>query len=322
MTTRRRLAPAGPTIVTMSAAVERRIVVGTASWTDPTLIKCGCFYPPEARTPEQRLRFYASQFPIVELDSSYYALPSTDNSIAWVRRTPTEFVFDVKAFRLFTLHQTPVKSLPTELREELQQFANSHDNVYYPDLPEKAKTDLWQRFIDALKPLKDAGKLGYVLIQLPPWATKRRSNLRHLEECADRLEGHTVAVEFRHKSWLQEEDLRGTLAALREQNLAMVIVDEPQGFANSVPTVWQATSPDIAVVRFHGRNAETWTRKNITAAERFNYLYSAEELKEFVEPVSRLAQGSARVHVMFNNCYEDKAQRNAKEFMELLAPSR
>jgi uncharacterized protein YecE (DUF72 family) len=296
-----------------------RIIVGTASWTDPTLIKCGCFYPPDVKAPEERLRFYASRFPVVEVDSSYYALPSTDNAIAWVSRTPPEFIFDIKAFRLFTLHQTPLKVMPTEVRDELEPFVNSRGNLYYEDLPEAVRDDLWQRFLDALRPLKDAGKLGYILIQLPPWATKRSRNLRHIEECADRLEGLDVAVEFRHKSWLQDEDVRGTLAALREQNLALVTVDEPQGFASSVPAIWETTSPDLAVVRFHGRNAETWTKKNITAAERFNYLYETEELEQFVEPVRKLAETAKKVHVMFNNCYEDKAQRNAREFAELLA---
>ncbi len=304
----------------MADSRESKVLVGTASWTDPTLIKCKRFYPAEAKTPQERLRFYASQFPIVEVDSSFYALPSIDNAISWARTTPEEFVFDVKAFRLFTLHQTPVKSLPPEVRPAAEPAANRQGNVYYADLPSEVRDDLWQRFKDGVGPLRQAGKLGYVLLQLPPWALKRKSNIEHLMECADRLDGCTVAVEFRHVSWMSELEQRATVATLREQNLALVIVDEPQGFYSSLPTVWEVTSPDLAVVRFHGRNREMWMKKGLkSSAERFDYLYSDEELQEFVEPVKRLTERTKKVHALFNNCMEDKAQRNARQFAEMLA---
>jgi len=294
------------------------IRVGTASWTDPTLIKCKCFYPPDAKTAEQRLQYYAAHFDTVEVDSTYYALPGPDTADLWVERTPGGFVFDIKAFRLFTLHQTPVRSLPTILREDVGRFANEKGNVYYPDIGPEVKDDLWRRFRDLLQPLKDAGKLGYVLVQLPPWVMKRRSNFDHLAECADRLEGFTVAVEFRNATWFKEDERSETLAQLREQNLALVIVDEPQGTGVSIPAVWEATSPDLAVVRFHGRNEATWTKKNLTAAERFDYLYSEEELRELAQPAKRLARETRQVHAVFNNCYEDKAIRNATQFLDLI----
>ncbi|HEY7270396.1 MAG TPA: DUF72 domain-containing protein [Dehalococcoidia bacterium] len=293
--------------------------IGTAGWTDPTLIKCKCFYPPEAKTAEERLRFYASQFDTVELDTSFYAIPPVDSAIGWARQTPDGFLFDVKAFRLFTQHQTPPKMLPAEVRDEATPLMNSKGNVYYEDLPEALVGELWQRFQDSLSPLKTAGKLGYVLLQFPDWVTKRHSNLRYIEKCAARLEGYDIAVEFRHRSWLGDDDRRETLAFLREQNLALVIVDEPQGFNSSVPPVWEATSPDLSVVRFHGRNTETWMKRGLkSAAERFDYLYSTSELREFVEPVQRLREQSRQVHAVFNNCMEDKAQRNAREFATML----
>jgi uncharacterized protein YecE (DUF72 family) len=304
----------------MGAIEKGHLLVGTAGWADPTLIKCKCFYPPEAKTAEDRLRYYASQFEAVELDSTFYAIPPIDNAIAWAERTPDKFTFDVKAFRLFTLHQTPINTLPAELRGEVESLANGRGNVYYEDLPEAFVSKLWQRFKDSLSPLRQAGKQGYVLLQFPNWVTKRRSNLRHIEKCADRLEGYQLAVEFRHRSWLGDEDRRETLAFLREQNMALVIVDEPQGFNSSVPAVWQATSPDLSVVRFHGRNAETWMKKGLkSAAERFDYLYSTAELRSFVDPVEALQQQSRQVHAIFNNCMEDKAQRNAREFAELMS---
>ena len=295
------------------------ILVGTASWADQTLVKSGHFYPAEAKTPEQRLRFYATQFPVVEVDTSFYAIPDFDVVRQWVDRTPGDFTFDVKAFRALTLHQTPLNSLPPEVREDAAPFAKGKGNVYYEDLPDSLRDAIWQRFCDSLAPLQAAGKLGYVLIQLPPWVMQSGRNLRHVLDCADRLDGIAIAVEFRSATWFKDERSRETLSILREANLALVIVDEPQGFASSVPPVWEVTSPDLAVVRFHGRNTDTWTKRNITAAERFNYLYSDEELLEFVEPLQDLRKQAKQVHAMFNNCYEDKSVKNARRFIELLS---
>jgi uncharacterized protein YecE (DUF72 family) len=294
------------------------VLVGTASWTDATLLKSGRFYPLEAKTPEARLRFYVDQFPVVEVDSSFYALPSFSNSQAWVGRTPVGFVFDVKLFRAFTLHQTPLKSLPKEIRDEVEGLANKAGNVYYEDLPVGVKDELWRMFLEALAPLKTAGKLGYLLVQLPPWGTKNREHVAHVEECLNRLDGYQVALEFRNATWLSDRSRASTLAMLRELNVPMVIVDEPQGFGTSIPAVWEATSTELAVVRFHGRNRDTWTKRNISAAERFNYLYSEDELAELSEPVRRLAGTTKQVHAMFNNCYEDKAVHNARQFAGLL----
>lgn len=296
------------------------VLVGTASWADTSLIKSGRFYPAGAKSAEERLRFYASQFPVVEVDSSFYGLPSFNNSVLWGRRTPEGFVFDVKLFRVFTLHQTPLKALPAAIRERVSDRANRAGNVYYADLPEAIRDELWQMFREGIEPLRSAGKLGYLLLQLPPWGTKNRDNVRHVEECLERLDGYQVAVEFRNATWLSERSRASTLAMLREMNVPMVTVDEPQGTSASIPAVWEATSTDLSVVRFHGRNEEMWTKKGLpTSALRFNYLYSDDELAEFVEPVKRLAAESKQVHAMFNNCYSDNAQVNARRFREMLA---
>ena len=295
------------------------ILVGTASWTESTLIKSGRFYPPDAKTPEQRLRYYASQFPIVEVNSSFYALPSFKNSVAWAERTPEDFVFDVKLFRAFTMHHTPLKALPAELRDKVAGLAGKSGNVYYGDLPDGVKDELWRMFLEAIEPLKSAGKLGYLLLQLPPWGVKNHDNVQHVEDCLQRLDGYEVALEFRNKTWLSERSRASTFAMLREMNVPMVIVDEPQGFGSSLPLVWESTSPELAVVRFHGHNDEMWTKKGLaTSALRFNYLYSQQELEGFVEPVQKLARETKQVQAMFNNCYEDKAQVNARQFRELL----
>lgn len=143
------------------------ILIGTASWTDKSLVDSKLFYPPQVKSPEERLKFYASRFPLVEVDSSYYALPSERNALLWAERTPAEFVFDVKSFRLFTQHQTPPEALPPDVRVALGRLEKR--NVYYKDVPEDLREELWTRFQRAIQPLQTAGKLGVVLFQFPPW---------------------------------------------------------------------------------------------------------------------------------------------------------
>lgn len=294
-----------------------RILVGTCSWTDKSLIDCRCFYPPEAKTAEQRLRFYASRFPIVEVDSTYYALPSDRNAALWVERTPADFTFDIKAFRLFTHHPTPLQALPKEMRESLPASRGERRNLYYRDLPPEYRDRLWQGFGDALLPLDSAGKLGTVLFQFPPWFLPGGESSGYVEEARARLSQYRVAVEFRNNRWLSEGNRERTLGFLRERGIPLVCVDEPQGFASSVPPLAEATA-DIALVRFHGRNAAMWERKGATVSDRFDYLYSEDELREWVSPVEHLASAAREVHVLMNNCVRDKAVVNAAQMRMLV----
>jgi len=293
------------------------ILVGTCSWTDPTLIECGRFYPSWARSAEARLQYYASQFPIVEVDSSYYALPSETTSGLWVRRTGDKFTFDIKTFRLFTQHPTPLKSLPKDIREALPAEVKKKANLYYRDLPTELLDELWNRFELALLPLDSSGKLGVVLFQFPPWFYPGNQQRDYILACKDRLPQYTLAVEFRHNSWLNEKNVEHTLGLLRDHNLPLVCVDEPQGFKSSVPAIVKVTS-DIALIRFHGRNRETWEKKGISAAERFDYLYSEEELREWVPKIRELASKTRQLHVLFNNCRHDKAIVNAGQVRRML----
>ena len=298
---------------------KRRIRVGTASWTDPTLIQSKKWYPPHVKTPEDRLRFYASKFPFVEVDASYYTLELADPAENWARITPRGFVFDVKIFRLFTGHQTPPSMLPKDVREALGPLPEKKRNVYYKDVPAALRDELWAHFDRSVAPLKKAGKLGSIIFQIPPWVMPAPEAHRHLEECADRLDDYQVAIEFRNKYWLSDRRRRETLAFLRENGMALVVVDEPQGFRSSVPLVWDVANPDLAIFRLHGRNAETWEKKGLKrASDRFNYEYSREELQEFVAPVKELSEQARDVHVTFNNNYQDLAQRNAEAFMRML----
>ena len=171
----------------------------------------------------------------------------------------------------------------------------------------------------SLEPLRKAGKLGVVLFQFPPWFVYKPSGLEYIAHCAEMLTGDQVAVEFRHRSWLNEKHADEVLAFEREHNLAHVVVDEPQGFVSSIPAVWEVTCQSVAVVRLHGRNRQTWAKKGLsTAAERFRYLYSQDELQELAPPIKSLAKEARMVHVLFNNCYGDYAQRNALDLRQLI----
>lgn len=291
------------------------ILVGTSSWTDRTLLDSG-WYPRGARTAEARLAHYASMFPVVEVDSTYYALPSERNAVLWAERTPSHFTFDVKAYSLMTGHPTRVESLPRDLRPA----AGGRARVYAKDLPASVVDEVWEMFRSALMPLHSAGKLGYVLLQFPEWFVPSRTSRDEVLRCAERLPDYRVAVEFRRASWMApEENARRTLEWLLQHRLPYVCVDMPQGFPSSVPPVVAATAPDLAVVRFHGRNARAWKEKGLSAAERFDYLYSQPELLEWAPRVRALASEARRVHVMFNNCYRDKGVTNAKQMADLLS---
>ena len=298
-------------------AMTARILVGTCSWADKTLVDCDRFYPPTLKTAEERLRFYAGQFPLVEVDSSYYGLPSERNAALWVERTPAHFTFDVKAFRLMTQHPTPPNALPKDLREGLPASLASKPNLYRRDLPREAVDQVWERFASALLPLDSAGKLGVVVFQFPPWFLPGPDSSEYLLEAQARLPQYRIAVEFRNGRWLSERNAERTLRFLADHRLAFVCVDEPQGFSNSVPPVAAATT-DVALVRFHGRNTATWAKRGTSPAERFYWLYREEELREWVPRVEKLAQEAREVHLLMNNCREDKAVAGARQLQMLL----
>ena len=287
------------------------IRVGTSSWTDPTLIESG-WYPPEAaKNAEARLRFYAARFNLVEVDSTYYGLPSEDNARRWAERTPDGFVFNVKAYALMTQHPAEVRALPPEIRHGF-----SGKRVYAKDVPEKVIDLIFERFASALEPLRAAGKLGALLFQFPQWFTPSRDARAYVEHCRDLLPGFLIAVEFRNRTWLEEPER--TLSWLEDAGLAFVCVDAPPGFASSMPPVAAATHPELAFVRFHGRNTTTWEKKGLTAAERFDYRYSEDELREWVPTVESLAEQARTTHVLFNNCFRDHGVVNARQMAGLL----
>jgi uncharacterized protein YecE (DUF72 family) len=289
-----------------------KIEIGTAGWTDRTLIESG-WYPAEATNPEKRLRYYASQFPLVEVDATYYALPAEQTARAWAERTPDSFTFNIKAFSLFTQHPTPVKSLPADLREAAS--AAGKDRVYLKDVDETLAEAAWDRFLAALEPLRETGKLGAILLQFPPWFPISRANKDYILACAKRAAPRRVCVEFRNHTWMTDDNQDESLGFLREHNLPYVCVDMPQGYPSSIPPVLAATS-DLAVVRMHG-HSDKWTAKSV--AERFRYRYSDGELSEWAPRIQDLAGKAEVTQVLFNNCYSDYAHRNAQQLEMLVS---
>ena len=301
----------------MASKRQPRIRVGTASWTDPTLTRDADWYPKKSMSAEARLRFYASVFSMVEVDATYYHPPTEELAALWVDRTPQDFRFDVKAYALLTQHPTRPASLWSDVAERVPAEHADKKSIYLSHLPDDAVDDAWEHFRSALMPLHSAGKLGAVFFQFPQWFTNRRDNREYLDQLSERLPDYQLAVEFRHASWLDGDSAAKTLKQLEHLGLAYTAVDEPQGFPSSVPPVVAATA-DLAVLRMHGHNAENWQRKGITAAERFKYLYSDEELAAWEPKVEQLAEQARETHVVFNNCYRDYGVRNAKTLADML----
>jgi uncharacterized protein YecE (DUF72 family) len=287
------------------------VLVGTASWTDKTLLESG-WYPGSARTAADRLAYYASQFPLVEVDSTYYSPPAERTAELWRDRTPARFTFNIKAFSLLTHHPTRPDALYKDLRE---RTGGGEKNLYLRDLDSGIVEEVWDRFLGALAPLHEAGKLGGVLMQFPPWFPISRANKNYIVECKRRSDPVRIFVEFRNRTWMSEENQAETLTFLTSHDLPYVSVDMPQGYPSSIPPTLAVTS-DLAVVRFHG-HSQKWDSHNIH--ERFGYLYSADELRDWAPKLRGLAEQAPVLHVVLNNCYRDYAQRNASQLMRLLS---
>jgi len=292
--------------------------VGTASWTDPTMTAKGVFYPEGASTAEERLRYYATRFPVVEVDATYYALPREQQSKLWVERTPDGFVMDVKAHALMTGQPSEVKRLPKEIREALPEQLKEKTRIYGKDLPKELYDDVWEAFKRGVEPLREASKLGAIFLQFPRWVFPSNEARERILDAASRLGDMQLTVEFRHGSWFNEKNAERTLRFLSDNKIPYVIVDEPQGLKSSVPPVAAVTSPELAVFRFHGRRADLWEKANIPPNERFRYLYDEDELADWAPRVAEAARSAKNVHALMNNCSGSYGTTNALQLAELL----
>lgn len=274
------------------------------------------WYPAGVRTAADRLRYYAAHFDTVEVDSSFYGLPTSATARLWAERTPPGFVFHVKAFGMLTRHGVRPQQLPAPLREAHDLELDRYGRVLHP--PAELRAQAFSLFREALEPLRERGKLGLILMQFPPYFVANRANREYIAQSAGLLAPDRVAVEFRHASWVMEAEVDSTLDLLSSLGLAYVSVDEPRLPGPTVIPPLAAATSDAAYVRFHGRNAATWNARVSSAAERFKYFYSPEELAEWVTPVRRLQQEAQATYLMFNNCFADYAPRNAQQMLSLL----
>ena len=294
------------------------IRIGTASWTDPTMTAPGVFYPRGADTAEERLTYYAATFPIVEIDATYYALPSARVAAAWVDRTPPDFVFDAKAHAQMTGQPSEAKRLPKDIRAALPEELAARPRIYAKDLPAELRDEVWRLYLAGLEPLRASGQLGSVLLQFPKWFFPTSESRDLILEARQRLGAVRSAVEFRSETWFNEKNRERTLAFLTDNSIPLVLVDGPQGLRSSIPPLAAVTSSELAIVRFHGRRVETWEATGIPVVERFRYLYSEEELREWVPRIREAAEEARELHVLMNNCYANYGSTNARELAAML----
>ena len=265
------------------------IRVGTCSWADESFVKA--WYPPGLASGTERLRYYADRFDVVEANSTFYRLPDERHVARWASTLPDGFTMHVKAFGLMTRHPVKAEALPDDLRDEVQV-----DRSGRVDRPSReVRGEVFRRFLATLEPLREAGRLGGIQMQLPPYIVPKPHSYEYLEWAREQLAGHEMLVEFRHKAWF--ENPSETLAFLERNAMTYVTVDAP---ADVIPLVAARTS-GTAYVRFHGRNRQTWYRRTGSTAERFDYLYTPAELEEWAGTLRELDQGAEVVYAMFND---------------------
>jgi uncharacterized protein YecE (DUF72 family) len=295
------------------------IRIGTCSWTEKTLIQSGEFYPKQVRTAESRLGYYAGNFDTVEVDSSYYAIPAKSNTYLWADRTPENFIFHIKAYGALTGHAIDTKTLPRDIQDILPGKDKQQPRVYIKE-PSILRA-IADSFKESLTPLMNKGKLGILVFQFPPWIEYKKQNMEYILSCQNAMGRMPIAVEFRHGSWLTDENQDALFHFLRKHQITYVAADEPQyGSLATVPFIPHLTT-DTAYFRFHGRNKQNWLKKRIDTSLRFDYHYSDEELKEFLPAVKRIGSMAKVVYAMFNNCHGGFAMRNALKMKEMVKES-
>ncbi len=286
------------------------IVVGTSSWSDPGFVE---HWYPKGLAASERLDFYAERFEAVELNSSFYAIPSIQAVEGWVKRTPEGFRFDVKLHKLLSHHAGQLKELPPDLRDEAE--TNERGRVI---LDPALLDEMVRRTAETMEPLAEAGKLGSYLLQLTPAFDPRDHDLDELAPVVDGLAPTPVAVEFRRRSWASERRLQLVLDWLAAHDAVFVCVDTPPGDHVPIfPPIDAVTRDSLAYMRCHGRNTEGYLHGR-SVAERFDYDYSERELEEIAGRVTSLESDAEQVHVMFNNNARQAAPKAARALRVIL----
>ena len=294
---------------------KENIRIGTCSWADKSLVGSG-WYPKGLSDASGRLRYYSGRFRTVEVDSTFYAIPHEETVYNWVARTPPDFLFNIKAFGLFTFHAVDHGSLPSWLRDEILP-PEGGKRIKFSEIPRSLRLELWKHFEKVIRPLHQMGRMGYLLFQLPPWAGFSKRMTQYIRRVAEVATPFKVALEVRNRTWLEGENRQVLVELLRDLNLAYVVVDEPD-LDWTVPDEKLVTASWGSVVRFHGRNRESWSRKDATVQERFRYLYSEEELIPWKNALQDISSQVSMVYAMFNNCFRNYSVRNAMQMRMLL----
>jgi uncharacterized protein YecE (DUF72 family) len=288
-----------------------KILVGTASWSDPGFVER--WYPKKMPAGE-RLGWYAQHFEMVELNSTFYSVPDQRMVERWCAATPDDFTFDVKLHQLFSFHSTPAKLLPPDL----QKVAETNAKGIVKSTPELQKA-LLGTFLRAMSIFRDARKLGILLLQLSPAFSPRKHQLNELQPSIDMLDGYNLAIEFRNRNWAVGDQLQSTIDFLQKHHAVFVNVDAPaSGHFMVMPSdIDEVTNPKVAYLRLHGRNEKAYVTGR-TVAVRFNYDYSESEITEVAQRSRKLAKETRQLHVIFNNNNLDYAPRAALRLRKAL----
>jgi uncharacterized protein YecE (DUF72 family) len=287
-----------------------RIRVGTSSWADPGFVKE--WYPPKLPARE-RLPWYAQRFELVELNSSFYAVPDRSTVHGWVEVTPPGFTFDVKLHRALSRHSAQVDSLPPDLRDQAQTAGRGR-----VALTPALETALANRIVEETAPLADAGKLGTYLLQLTPAFSPARHQLEELDGLVEVFEALGLAIELRNRNWVDDRRREATFDWFADRGVTYVTVDAPPADNFQImPPIDAVTNPSIAYLRAHGRNTKGYLTGR-SVAERFAWQYTDDELEEIAGRARALAESAGDVHVAFNNNRGDDAPTAAQRFRALL----
>lgn len=289
-----------------------RILVGTSSWSERTLVHDSGWYPKRTMKAAERIAYYAARFGLVEIDATARFPPTPDLSRQWVERTPAGFTIDVQAWTVLTGGAALPDSLWEDLRGEVRPELRDSRRLYLNHLSPAGRAEAWARFRHALAPLAAPGRLGAVILRYPAWLPPGETGRALMKEARTELPDFRLAVELAHRRWLEQREREATLEFLEDQHLGFVCVDPRQG----PPVV--ATTSDLAVVRFGGRNPGNWDAPDMEIGQRFAYRYSDDELSAWVAPVRELAAASDEVHLLFANCWRDDAVVNAATMSQLL----
>jgi uncharacterized protein YecE (DUF72 family) len=288
-----------------------KILVGTASWSDPGFVER--WYP--KRMPAgDRLEWYAQHFDMVEVNSTFYSVPEPRMVERWCAATPNDFTFNVKLHQLFSFHSTPAKLLPPDLQRRAETDARGNAKST-PDLREA----LLKTFLRATSIFHDAGKLGVFLLQLSPTFSPRKHELGELERLTEMLRDYDLAIEFRNRNWATGDQLQSTIDFLQKHHAIFVNVDAPASdhFMVMPSDIDEVTNADLAYLRLHGRSAKAYITGK-TVAARFDYDYSDNEIAEVAQRSRKLAKEAHELHVIFNNNNLDYAPRAALRLRKAL----